>query len=150
MLSKELDDELSQNQVKALEVITANDTFGNFNASQLASGWADLGQGRHPDLRVGDQPGPGLGQTRSSATRRCSASPAPPATRLDRQARPGPRRSPRSATASATTRSSAPRPAAASIKQYSDDAGGAEAVYTNDDLAFGLPNGIAPEVTAMK
>ena len=30
------------------------------------------------------------------------------------------------------------------------DTGGTEVVYTNDSLAFGLPNGIGPEVTAMK
>ena len=33
---------------------------------------------------------------------------------------------------------------------YGPDIGGAENVYFNDDLAFGFPNGIAPEVSAMK
>ena len=36
------------------------------------------------------------------------------------------------------------------IKQYGNEIGGAKAVYTNDHLDFGLPNGIGPEVTAMK
>ena len=36
------------------------------------------------------------------------------------------------------------------IEKYSDDIGGAKVVYINDDLAFGLPNGVGPEVTAMK
>jgi hypothetical protein len=36
------------------------------------------------------------------------------------------------------------------IETYSDDVGGAHVVYSNDELAFGLPNGIGPEVTAMK
>jgi hypothetical protein len=37
-----------------------------------------------------------------------------------------------------------------SIEKYSDDIGGAEVAYFNDDIAFGMPNGIGPEVTAMK
>jgi branched-chain amino acid transport system substrate-binding protein len=38
---------------------------------------------------------------------------------------------------------------AATIDAYGDDLG-LESVYTNDSLEFGLPNGIAPEVTAMR
>ena len=37
-----------------------------------------------------------------------------------------------------------------SVEKYAADIGGAEVVYFNDDLPFGLPNGIGPEVTAMK
>jgi len=37
-----LDDELAQNQVRALDVISGDDAFGVFNATLLASGWADL------------------------------------------------------------------------------------------------------------
>src|SRR5690606_36728219 len=36
-----------------------------------------------------------------------------------------------------------------SIDRYADDTG-VEVVYTNDNLQYGLPNGIAPEVSAMK
>ena len=35
------------------------------------------------------------------------------------------------------------------VELYSDETGQTVG-YTNDDLAFGLPNGIGPEVTAMK
>lgn len=38
---------------------------------------------------------------------------------------------------------------ASSVDLYGDETG-QEVAYTNDDLAFGLPNGIAPEVTAMR
>jgi ABC-type branched-subunit amino acid transport system substrate-binding protein len=38
---------------------------------------------------------------------------------------------------------------AKAFERYQDDSG-VEAVYTNDDLDYGLPNGIGPEVTAMK
>jgi hypothetical protein len=37
-----------------------------------------------------------------------------------------------------------------SVKKFSSLLGGAEVAYFNDDLAFGLPNGIGPEVSAMK
>ncbi|HEX8805164.1 MAG TPA: ABC transporter substrate-binding protein, partial [Acidimicrobiales bacterium] len=37
----------------------------------------------------------------------------------------------------------------ASLERYGEEIG-AEAVYVNDSLEFGLPNGIAPEVTTMK
>jgi ABC-type branched-subunit amino acid transport system substrate-binding protein len=36
-----------------------------------------------------------------------------------------------------------------SIERYGSELG-LEVVYTNDDLAFGLPNGVGPEVTAIK
>ncbi len=36
-----------------------------------------------------------------------------------------------------------------SIERYGSELG-LEVVYTNDDLAFGLPNGVGPEVTAMQ
>src|SRR5581483_2734482 len=37
VLSKEVDDALANNQAKALEIISANDTFGTFSAAQIAS-----------------------------------------------------------------------------------------------------------------
>src|SRR3546814_14394604 len=37
----------------------------------------------------------------------------------------------------------------ASVEKWGDDAG-IELGYTNDDMPYGLPNGIGPEVTAMK
>lgn len=37
-----LDDELFSNQVRALEVISADNVFGVFNATLIANGWGDL------------------------------------------------------------------------------------------------------------
>src|SRR3954469_10256908 len=42
VLSKSLDDELGKNQVRALEIVGANDVFGAFSATQVASGWKDI------------------------------------------------------------------------------------------------------------
>ena len=38
---------------------------------------------------------------------------------------------------------------AATMERYGEDVGGIDVSYLNDDLAFGLPNGVGPEVTAM-
>src|SRR5918996_1092983 len=48
VVSEVLDDELSNNQVRALDVISANDTFGNFNATLAPLGWGDLDQAGVP------------------------------------------------------------------------------------------------------
>src|SRR5438128_1378162 len=48
ILSKELDDELGKNQQRALEIVSANDTFGSFAAGQLATGWAELAKANTP------------------------------------------------------------------------------------------------------
>ena len=42
VISETLDDELSKNQQRALEITSANDTFGAFSATQVASGWQDI------------------------------------------------------------------------------------------------------------
>ena len=49
----------------------------------------------------------------------------------------------------ARTRRTAPPARRRLVELYGDDTG-LEVGYINDDLAFGLPNGIGPEVTAMK
>ena len=150
VLSKQLDDELSKNQEKALEVITANDTFATFSAAQLASGWANLADAGIPTYVWAINPAQMTGKpqifgnrevTCIECTRRSDAYAAKLA----------------GATKVATlgygvsdNSKQCAESSAQSIKDYSSDIGGAEAVYTNADLAFGLPNGIAPEVTAMK
>ncbi len=48
VVSETLDDELANNQVRALDVISADDTFGNFNATLAPSGWGDLDQAGIP------------------------------------------------------------------------------------------------------
>ena len=87
--------------------------------------------------------------TRSSATPACSA----------RRARTGRRSTPATlvdATTVATlgygvsaNSKEAAQGAADAVELYGDETGQTVG-YTNDDLAFGLPNGIGPEVTAMK
>ncbi|EFC79637.1 hypothetical protein FrEUN1fDRAFT_7252, partial [Parafrankia sp. EUN1f] len=44
VVSKEVDDQLGQNQQKAVEIISANDTFATFSATQLATGWGEFAE----------------------------------------------------------------------------------------------------------
>ena len=151
VLTTMLDDELSNNQQRALEIVSANDTFAVLHAPRRSpAGWADIAEagiplytwGIHPAEIAGRESifgyngravhgvhGPGRCRTpaRSSAPRRSRRS-ATACRRTPRSA-PSPRRRASSCTA--------PRPARRSA-------------YTNPNLAFGLPNGIAPEVTAMR
>ena len=55
-IGKVLDDELSQNQVRALEVTSSNAYFGDFNATLLASGWGDLDKAGVPTYTWGINP----------------------------------------------------------------------------------------------
>ena len=48
VLTKELDDQLSQNKARALELISANDTFASFSAAQLSDGWGDMAKAGIP------------------------------------------------------------------------------------------------------
>ena len=151
VLSKSVDDELSNNQAEG-----ARDHVGQRHLRHLQ---------RRPDRQRLGRPG-----------ERTASRPTPG--RSTRRRRPGIRRS--TATARSTASTARRRPArtpsktaggkriatlgygvsenskecadstAESVEKYSTDIGGAQAVYTNDDLDFGLPNGIGPEVTAMK
>jgi hypothetical protein len=150
VLSKELDDELSKNQERALEVITANDTFGNFNATQLASGWANLAEAGIPTYTWAINPAQASGHEEIfgytpvvciDCTQRYFAE-------ISKTA--GAKKIATLGYGVSDNSKLCAEGGAASVKQYGDDVGGLEAVYTRSDLDFGLPNGIAPEVTAMK
>jgi branched-chain amino acid transport system substrate-binding protein len=144
-----LDDEVSQNQAKALEVISSDEAFGAFNAPLLASGFADLdgagiptySWGIHgPDAADRQAIFPSIAPLCPDCVLRAIAYGAQhvEATRVASLGYGITANSKDCANASAGT-----------IETYSDDVG-AESAYVNDDLDYGLPNGIAPEVTAMK
>jgi hypothetical protein len=143
-----LDDELSQNQARSLEVISADDAFGVFDAPLLASGYADLADasiptyswGIHPEAAGHESIFPSLAPLCFDCTLRTVpwAVQHLGATKVASLGYGATENSRLCAQADAD-----------SIEMYSDEIG-AESVYVNDDLDFGLPNGIAPEVTAMK
>jgi hypothetical protein len=145
-----VDDEFSNNQVKALEIVTAEDTFATFSATNVPTGWPDLTEAGIPVYAWMINPVAMNGVETIWANREVACAGCT-----------------RRATAYVAELSDATKVAslgygisevskecaaanAQSIEKYSSDIGGPTVAYTNDELAFGLPNGVGPEVTAMK
>lgn len=144
-----LDDQLSQNQVKALEIVTANDTFATFSAAQVGNGWADIAEAGIPlyvwTINPAEMTGKeGIFGNREpiciSCTRRADAYIAQLV---------GAKKVATVGYGISENSKQCAESSAEAIELYADEVD-AEVVYTNADLAFGLPNGIGPEVTAMK
>jgi len=149
VLSTVLDDELQNNQARALEILSADDTFGAFSATQLASGWADMANAGVPLYTWSIHPAEAVGQESifgytGVLCTRCTSRAGPYAGTL----------------VDATTigtlgygisqnSKECAEAAADSVELYADDTGQTVG-YVNDDLEFGLPGGIGPQVTAMK
>jgi ABC-type branched-subunit amino acid transport system substrate-binding protein len=148
-LTTVLDDELSNNQQRALDILSADDTFGAFSAAQIPTGWASFAQEGVPlyvwaihfnEMNGNESIFGNAPVACATCTSRTSAFAAGEAG-MTKVAVVGYGVSPASQQCVGST--------ADSIERYGSDVG-LEVVYTNDDLAFGLPNGVGPEVTAMK
>ncbi len=148
-LSTTLDDELNNNQQRALEILSANDTFAAFSATQVPSGWAAMAKAGVPLYTWSIHPAEATGRdsifgyTGVLCTRCTNRAYAYAGTLVDAKtvATLGYGVSPSSKECA--------EGAVDTVKLYSHETGQTVG-YTNDDLAFGLPNGIGPEVTAMK
>ncbi len=149
VVGETLDDELSQNQVRSLEVISGNRSFGAFQATLLATGWGDLDSAGIPTYAWGIHATeaanrPHVYPSAVIPCDRCTGRTVPYGAQLSgatRAASIGYGATENSKVCTQTT--------AESIETYADDTG-VELAYTNDDLTYGLTNGIGPEVTAMK
>jgi len=146
-----IDDELANNQARALEIISDDDTFATFSATQVASGWGDLADAGiplyvwqiHPAETEGRE---GIFGSRETICITCTQRQVP---YLAREA--GATQVAALGYGVSENSAQCAEGAADSIEEYADDIGGdIEVAYVNSDLAFGLPNGIGPEVTAMK
>jgi Periplasmic binding protein len=149
VLDQVLDDELGQNQVRSLEVASGNDAFGAFQATLLASGWGDLESAGVPTYAWGIHATEAANRPHifpSIAVRcgDCTGRSVPFAAKEAGASKVASIGYGISENSKVCTNA-----VAASVELYADDIG-AEVVYTNDDLDYGLANGIAPEVTAMK
>jgi hypothetical protein len=149
VLSEPLDDEVSQNQVRSLDVTSANDTFGAFQATLAATGWGDLDSAGVPTYAWGINPAEAANRSHIFPSfvipcSECTAHVVPYAAKVSGAEHAA-------AIGYGVTENSkeCTHATADSIELYQDDTG-VDLAYTNDDLAFGLPNGIGPEVTAMK
>lgn len=149
VVNQELDDELGANQARALEVISNDDSFGVFNAALVSSGWGDLENAGIPTYVWGIQAAdeanrPHIFPSTAQLCFDCTSHLMPYAVKqagATKVATIGYGASENSKVCTSA--------AQASVERYSADIG-AEVVYFNDNLAFGLPSGIGPEVSAMK
>jgi branched-chain amino acid transport system substrate-binding protein len=148
-LTTVLDDELAQNQAKALEIVSADDTFATFSAAQLATGWADLASAGIPlytwainfnEMNGKDSIYGNSGAVCASCISKSSVYGASLAKgRNVASLGYGITQNSKDCVAEQTR----------SVERYASTTG-QRVAYKNDNLAFGLPNGAGPEVTAMK
>lgn len=149
VLSTVLDDELANNQARALEITSANDTFAAFSATQIPSGWGDVAAAGIPLYTWSIHPAAADGQEgifgyAGLPCTTCTSRSVPYVASLagaTTVASLGYGVSPNSQECAVSV--------GESVELYADETGQSVG-YVNDDLAFGLPNGIGPEVTAMK
>ncbi len=147
--SQVLDDEVGNNQAKALELTIAQDVFGVFLAPLVFSGLADLGSAAMPTFTTPPASGDasGLDSVFVAGGTLCTTCPRKQTVQA-------------AVVAGGTKVASLGLGASQASKDCANNnvttfekwgpAVGVENVYLNDDLPFGFPNGVGPEVTAMK
>jgi hypothetical protein len=149
VVTKVLDDQISQNQARSLEVISANDTFATFEAALLADGFADLAKAGIPnytwainfkEMTGQDSIFGNVGVVCASCVERSPVYAAQLA-HAKKIAVIG--------YGTSQVSKDCVTGGVQSIERFSSQTG-QKVVYSNDRLEFGLPNGIGPEVTAMK
>jgi hypothetical protein len=148
-----VDDEFGKNQEKALEIIAADDTFGTFASTAVPSGYQSLADEGIPLYVWASNPVAMNGNDGiwGENTVRCLQVGC-----WDRVVPYLMKVSGRHKLAAvgygiAQSSKDCAQNQAKSVEQAKDQIGAdAESVYVNDELQFGMPNGAAPEVTAMK
>jgi hypothetical protein len=148
-LNSPVDDALGSNQAKALEITSGKDAFGSFQATLAATGWADLDQAGVPTYTWGINATEAANHPHifSSLTVQCPLCTRHYYSYLAKKA---------GATKAASIGYGVTENSKQCVQAIDDSfklyakGSGVKGVYTNNGLAFGLPNGIAPEVTAMK
>lgn len=78
MIGDVLDDQLAQNQARALGIVSSDSAFGSFQATLVASGWGDLDAAGVPTWTWGIQAAEAANrpQRAERPTRSCAASTA--------------------------------------------------------------------------
>lgn len=146
VLDDPIDDEIGSNQQRALEIIAADDSLGVFVAPLVGTGYADLSDAGVPIYTYLTAPAQG-------ALPNLFGSPPPSCvscTRVD-QAFMADAVGAREVAALGYSVESSSVCASGVSDTFDRYAGTVDAsvVYENTSVPFGLPNGIAPEVTAM-
>ncbi len=148
VINRSIDDELFNNQAASLEVIAEDDSLAAFTATLFASGWADLDEAGIPNYHWGIHPtdAAGLQTNFPLPAASCPTCTSRFIAYLAQQA--GATRVAALGYGITENSRTCANTYADSIDLYSGDIG-AETVYLNNELEFGLPNGIGPQVTAM-
>jgi ABC-type branched-subunit amino acid transport system substrate-binding protein len=149
VVTKEVDDEFAKNQQKAIEVVSANDTFGVFASSIIPNGWGELAKAEIPVYGHFTDPAqaahPNIFGSFNVDCVTC--------TRLDTAflaKAVGAKKVASLALGVSDSSKKCGKSIVDSVALYSDEIGGAEIAYENANMAYGLPNGAGPEVTEMK
>jgi ABC-type branched-subunit amino acid transport system substrate-binding protein len=144
------DDQLGQDQAQALKILSANNTFATFSAAELATGWPSLAKAGVPIFQWAIHPETATGYDNIFGEREvdCITCTTRWSVYMAKVAH---------ATKVASLAYGIEQDSKdcadgvkASFEKYGSNVGGAKVVYENAGLSFGLPNGIAPEVSAMK
>ncbi|HEU5083730.1 MAG TPA: ABC transporter substrate-binding protein [Acidimicrobiales bacterium] len=149
VVSRTEDDELGNTQVKLLELVEAPDVFGILGAPLIYAGYSDVGNTDVPLYTTfpASPEADGFDNIYVAGGTLCLDCPSPPAVQGAVLA---------GATKAASLGfgvSQASKDCVASTKENFELYGpgvGIEFAYENDELAYGFPNGVGPEVTAMK
>ena len=149
VVGKVLDDELGQNQVRAKEVVSSSDLFADFNAPLLASGWGDLDKAGIPTYSWGIHFNEAQGREtifNSNAINcgTCTGRLVPYTAKSVKA-----KRAASLGYGVSENSKQCAQAVASSFRRYKPNTG-VDVVYVNDDIAFGMPNGVGPEVSAMK
>ena len=149
VISRVDDDEVGNTQVKALELIGDNSIFGIFGAPLQYAGWADIGASGIPLYTTFPASGDANGfdniyVPNGTLCVDCSS----PASVNGAVIGGGTKAASIGFGVSQASKDCVNR-TEADFAKYGPGAG-VEFVYKNDDLPFGFPNGLGPEVTAMK
>mgnify|MGYP006275751665 CR=1 FL=1 len=144
-----LDDELSLNQQKSLDIAADPNVFGAFSATLLPAGWGDLNTAGVPTYTWGIHSADSANRDANfpSQVVRCADCARPTVPYVASKS---------GATKAASIGYGVSENSKVCTKTFADsftkyaDTSGVELAYTNADLQYGLPNGIGPEVSAMK
>jgi branched-chain amino acid transport system substrate-binding protein len=146
-LDTPLDDELGKNLEKAVQVISADDTFGAFSMPIIGTGYAAFHEKGWPLYTYLTDHKTAAGMENLFASYSVACLGACP--RIDYPFVMEATGSKKAAVLGFGVAKGCVGQAEATFEKYADVTD-ARIAYTNEELAFGLPNGIAPEVTAMK
>lgn len=144
-----IDDELNLNQQKSLDVISQGDAFGVFSATLLASGWGDLDQAGVPTYTWGINAADSANRTHNFPSTVIRCADCTRATVPWVASHVGAKKAASIGYGISENSKVCTKSVADSFDKYRKQSG-VELAYTNDDLDYGLPNGIGPQVTAMK